>query len=386
MFIEIRKAGFINKGAELMLYAVLYKMQEAFPEAKFVIAQGHNNSSAPYFKRAKLGFYQKAWLWKYGFQWGHLAILLPGIIREMYGLVLERETDIVIDAAGFVYSDQLGTKYTSELARSAKFWKNHGIKSILLPQAFGPFSSDQIKKNIKTAVDNIDLICPRDPISYKHLTDIVGERPNIRIFPDFTNLLDGIVPEYFDASGHQFCLVPNYRMIDKATKEQSKAYLPVMTECIKYLLEKKQKPFILIHEGEDDEMLARQLAQKVKSDLPIIKESNPLKIKGILGSCQGTIGSRFHGLVSALSQGVPSLGTSWSHKYRMLFKDYDFEEGLIDILDKKEEIKKKIDMIIDPVTKNKIRTTINARSEKLKKKTEEMWCTVFSILDLPPEK
>lgn len=380
MIIEIRKAGFVNKGAELMLYAALYKMKEAYPGAEFVMAPGLKNSSAPYSKRAELGFLQKAWLWRYGIQWGDLAKLAPKKIREMYGVVLDREIDIVIDAAGFSYSDQWGIGSSRELARSAKRWKKRGAKVVLLPQALGPFSSSEIKKHIKTAVDNIDLIHPRDPVSYKHLTDVTGERPNIRMAPDFTNLLHGIVPDYFDADKNRFCLVPNYRMIDKTSKEQSQAYTPFMIKCAKYLLEKDQKPFILVHEGANDEMLAKQIADGSQGNIPIIKESHPLKIKGILGACQGSIGSRFHGLVSALSQGVPALATGWSHKYKMLFKDYGFEDGLLDVTASDGEIREKITMIIDSQSRQKIQSTITSKSEELKKKSEEMWTGVFKVL------
>jgi polysaccharide pyruvyl transferase WcaK-like protein len=381
MLIEIRGVGFVNKGAELMLYAILQKMKEAYPDADFVMVPGHNNSGAPYAKRIELGFLQKAWLHKLGIQWGNIAKIVPKKIREMYGVVLDGDLDIVLDASGFSYSEQLGIGSSKELAKSTIRWKKQGTKVILLPQALGPFKSSEIKNYIQSAVENIDLICPRDPVSNKNLTEVVGECPNIKMFPDFTNLLQGIVPDHFDTTKNQFCLVPNYRMIDKTTKEQSEAYLPFMIRCAQYLLEKSQKPFVLVHEGGYDEMLARQITQSVKGELPIIKESHPLKTKGILGKCQGSIGSRFHGLVSTLSQGVPSLATGWSHKYKMLFKDYDFEDGLLDVLGSEEEIRNKIDLIIEPQSRKKIQSSIIARSDELKKESEKMWHMVFETLD-----
>ena len=138
MLIEIRKAGFVNKGAELMLYAALEKMREAYPEAQFCMAPSANNGAAPFAKRVELGLLQKAWMWRYCFQWGDLAMLSPQKIREMYGIVLDKEIDIVLDAAGFAYSDQWGDRSCQELARSCKRWKKNDTKIILLPQAFGP--------------------------------------------------------------------------------------------------------------------------------------------------------------------------------------------------------------------------------------------------------
>jgi polysaccharide pyruvyl transferase WcaK-like protein len=380
MLIEIRKTQFVNKGAELMLYAALQKMKEVYQWAKFVMAP--NQVTAPYLKRAELGFLQKAWYWRYGLPWGDLAILAPRNIREMYGIVLDKEVNIVIDAAGFSYSDQWPLGHVKDLARSCKRWRKQGTKVILLPQALGPFKSAKIKELIKIAADNIDLIFARDPVSYQHLTEVVGERPNIKMAPDFTNLLEGIVPDYFEAGNNRFCLVPNYRMIEKTPKEQSEAYLPFMIKCAQYLLEKDQKPFVLVHEGADDLRLARQISEGV-GGLPIIQESYPLKIKGILGACQGTIGSRYHGLVSALSQGVPSLATGWSHKYNMLFHDYGFDDGLLDVTTRDEEIHRKIDMVIDPDSRQEIQAVITAKSEELKKLSEKMWARVFEVLGVP---
>ena len=91
--------------------------------------------------------------------------------------------------------------------------------------------------------------------------------------------------------------------------------------CIlRYFLENGRNPFVLVHES-GDKNLADRLAS-VNPNIPVIHESNPLYIKGIIGHSKFLIGSRFHSLVSGLSQGVPSLGTGWSHKYIELFDQF----------------------------------------------------------------
>ena len=377
MLIEIRKAGFVNKGAELMLHAVLQKIQKACPEGKFVMAPFR---AAPYIKRAQLGLLQKAWLWRYRLQWGGLGALVPKKIRQMYGVVLDSEINIVLDVAGYAHGDQWGSRSCDELANSCKRWHKQGTKVILLPQALGPFTSARIKDRIMRVVDNIDLIFPRDTISYQHLTEVVGVRSNIIIAPDFTNLLEGILPSDFDVDKNKFCIIPNYRMIDRTSPEQSAAYLPFMVKCAQYLLAKRLKPFLLVHEGYNDLKLARQINEATHGSMAIVQESHPLKIKGILGACEGTIGSRFHGLVSALSQGVPSLSTGWSHKYRTLLNQYGFDDGFADIMEKDENIFRKIDLITEPSSRKKIQTEIINKSNDLKAQTGMMWEKVFKII------
>ena len=377
LFIEIRKAGFINKGAELMLRSIIQRIHTEYPNAKLVMAP---SPDASYEKRAQLGLYQKLYYRRYHIQWAFFGSLIPRFIRSQFGLVLDRELDVVLDAAGFSYSDQWGPQSTIELAKYIQRWKQNGTKVILLPQAFGPFTSTKIKKAIRIVADHADLIFPRENTSYKYLVDVVGERENISIAPDFTNIMEGIVPDSFDQKNNKFCIVPNYRMKDKTPKEISEAYLPFLVFCARYLLEKQARPFFLIHEGENDYLLANEVSSALDSRVPIVRETDPIKIKGILGTCNGTIGSRFHGLVSALSQGVPSLATGWSHKYRELFEDYGFPEGLIDIQAPEHMIKEKIDMLLDIEKSIDIKRKLLRRSEQIKKMVYEMWDKIFEVI------
>ena len=379
MIIEIRKVGFSNKGAELMLYAILQKLSKGFPDAQFVMAPTGPNGAAPFSKRAKLGLYQKAFLWRNGIQFGKLFSLMPKKVREMYGIFTEKEIDVVIDSAGFEYSDQWGQQRCLELAASSRVWKKNGTKLIMLPQAFGPFTSPKIKSAIKEAVNNSLLVFPRDKISYDNITGIVGGDPKIKIAPDFTNIIEGIKPEGFDSENCKVAIIPNYRMVDKSDAEGG--YLPFMVKSAKYLLSKNARPFILIHESKSDLHIAEKINTEVGNKLPVIEESNPLVLKGILGMCDATLGSRFHGLVSALSQGVPSLATGWSHKYQMLFEDYDFSDGVIDIQTEDEVLYKKMDLILNEDSKTRIKDRLIQRAKILKHGTETMWSEVIAIIN-----
>jgi len=188
------------------------------------------------------------------------------------------------------------------------------------------------------------------------------------------------LPEGYDFSNKRIALVPNFRMIDKTSKEESSAYLPFMINCAKYLLEKGAQPFLLVHEGVNDKNLAEKISDAV-GGIPVVLETNPLHIKGILGTCDATISSRFHGLVSALSQGVPSIATGWSHKYVRLFEDYDFKEGLVSVLDSKSVLHEKIDLLLSPETAGPLRLHLQRESEIMKDVSKNMWDLVFSKIE-----
>ncbi|WP_258868023.1 polysaccharide pyruvyl transferase family protein [Alkalilimnicola ehrlichii] len=167
-------------------------------------------------------------------------------------------------------------------------------------------------------------------------------------------------------------------MIDKSLPDVSNRYTSFMVWCVAYLVSRGEKPFILVHEGDADYRLAEEISYEA-GGIPIVRETDPLAIKGILGSSYATIGSRFHGLVSALSQGVPSLGTGWSHKYLELFKDYGWSDGLIKVGD--EDVKSKLDQLIDPQSNLRIRRTLEHHSDQLKEATELMWERVFEVIE-----
>jgi colanic acid/amylovoran biosynthesis protein len=378
MVIEIRRANFINKGGELMFCAVLDQVRKRYPSAKIVMAPSPN--LRPFEKIVEHGLYLKASLYYLGFEWGVFASLLPKKIRAMYGIVLDKEVDVVLDVAGFAYGDQWGPSRAKELATLSKRWKKNNTDLIIMPQSLGPFSGDKIKKLMKKSFENATLVMPRDQQSLKYLQDLVGESEKIKYFTDFTNLIDGDVPPAFKNSEKKVCMILNYRMIDKTGANESDSYVPLMVECLNYLKKKNANAFILVHESEVDLAIAREVSQRC-GGVEIIQEEDPLKIKGIIGSCYATIGSRFHGLVSALSQGVPSLATGWSHKYAHLVEDYGVSECLLSLNESTEILQNKIDRLIEPSSNQAVKEQLMEKSKILKGQTQAMWEHVFDVID-----
>ncbi|MFA5448491.1 MAG: polysaccharide pyruvyl transferase family protein [Sphaerochaeta sp.] len=379
MTIEIRRAGFVNMGAYLMLLSVLESAGQKYPTTTFtMIPSTYNQQIENIFH---LGMYPKVSLFWRRIQWGGIGCLIPKILRTQYGIILDNEVNLVLDAAGFAYGDQWGTGCLNELENSSRRWKRKGTAVVLLPQAFGPFTSNRMQRQIKKTVKNMDLIYAREQASYDNIVKVTGPLANLKIAPDFTTILPGKLPEGFKPIENCICIIPNKKMIDRTESQVSQSYLGFLKTCTTYILSKGSNVAFLIHEGEPDYSLAKEVCTQLQIDLPIIKEEDPLFIKGIIGTFSATIGSRFHGLVSALSQGVPSLATGWSHKYQMLMEDYGFLEGLLEDLCDECIIKKKIDMVIDPAMNLAIRKKLLTNSEKLKEKTHAMWEEIFELIE-----
>ncbi|MBM97386.1 MAG: hypothetical protein CMI09_16225 [Oceanospirillaceae bacterium] len=380
MIIEVRKAGFTNKGAELMLHAILAQVRERYPDSTVVMSPTTKKGSQPFHKFVKLGMLPKASLRVKGFQFGFLAGFLPQRLREMYGIVLDKEVDVILDASGFDYSDQWGPGSSIEMAQSTKSWRRNGKVVVMLPQAFGPFANNGIKTPVRNFVENSDIVYAREKDSFDHLVSVCGKRNNIKIMPDFTNLVTVSPPAGYDFDDKRIAVIPNCRMLDKTDSDAASLYVPFLKACIEILIKNGKNPFILVHEGEDDLALANQVAEGIE-DLKIVKETDALAIKGIIGSCGGVVGSRFHGLVSALSQGVPSVATGWSHKYQRLFEDYGVSESVIDVSIDTSYIESKLICMTDSQAALVCRQNLIDKSKFLKKQSEDMWKEVFDLID-----
>lgn len=378
ILIEIRKAGFINKGAELMLLSIVSKLRSTLPEIELAMETGY--SSAPYKNRAMYGFYQKAQFLKMGFQFGKFFNFVPKKVRQQLGIVLDKEIDVVIDAAGFAYGDQWGPSKAEVLASACKQWKNNGTKIILMPQAFGPFSSRRIKNAISEIAKYADLIIARESQSYDYLLDAVGKKPNLICYPDFTNLLEPINKNsHRDLSNKTICIVPNKQILEM-TNQKYDDYISKLVTLADFLNNHSYNPVILVHEHGPDESIALNINKRLSNKIPIIFEESPRAIKGIINNSMAVIGSRFHALVSALSQGVPAFAFGWSHKYKQLFLDYDFEEGIIDlnqISDACIEIHK---LLSNDLARKDLIDRLEKKSAFQKQMSIEMWDKVIEVI------
>jgi len=375
--IEIRKTGFVNKGAELMFLACFQFVKQQFPNARVAMEPYH--STAPYEKRAKYQLWQKPRLFRAGIQFGVLTKLMPPVLRKMLGIVTDDEIDVVLDASGFSYSDQWGTASTAELNNSVQRWKKNKTTVILLPQAFGPFELGKNKANIAAAVSKCDLVYVRDKRSLDYLKSAVGNTAcNFRLSPDFTNLLDATPSDLANQYKNQVCIVPNFRMLDKTDKSQAEQYLTDLTTAIAALKAREKSVYFLVHDSKLDLWVCEQINSRISFPLPILQHDDPLVLKGILKESLFVIGSRFHALISALSQGVPCIGIGWSHKYSELMKDY----GIPQFLHRtgSGDISYLIHQLLDADKYGSIRSTVADHAVKQKEIVKSMWQEVATTI------
>ena len=378
--IELKGVQFSNKGAELMLQAILQQLDAEIGEYQLTLSPGRN---LPYQKRAQLGAWQKL-----SFRRGNLDLTgvfakLPVKVRNLlkrYGIVTEADVDVILNASGFAYGDQWPQVDLRNTAKEIKRFKAVGKPYIVLPQALGPFERTELQEDAKTLINDTALTFARDDKSFSacKLLDTVG---NLQQSPDFTALLEVEAKAKFDQK--TVCLIPNYKMVSDfnhsdAVSQQGE-YLAFWVSTTKYFANIGFNVVVLNHEGAEDLQICQQIIDATKSkNISLIDGLNAIEIKQLIGRCHAVVSSRFHGCVSALCQGVPCLATSWSHKYEMLYKEYGLSKNVVDFNQTSEQLNETLNQFISELTKQAEISLQHAKQVKLK--NEKMWQQVVAIV------
>ncbi|GAA6203338.1 polysaccharide pyruvyl transferase family protein [Thalassotalea sp. SU-HH00458] len=378
MLIEIKGVQFVNKGAELMLMAMVDKIQQLWPEAEICLLPRINS---PYKNRAKLGAYQKLNFRKGTIDLNKFSYFMPRKMRQYlkraWGIVTEVDVDLILDASGFSYGDQWSDTALIQAAKEAKRLNENNKKYVFMPQALGPFTSKQNQKWSKVAFDNASVVFARDDISYQ-ATKKVTTNSHLFISPDFTNLISPYLhDDYVDLKGG-VAVIPNSKMLSQQNKNKAwrDNYLRVLTNIVELLMKQGKHVFLLNHEGKSDETICHQINQAFNNELLIISPADSLQVKAIIGQCSLTICSRFHGCVSSLSQGVPCITTSWSHKYEQLFSEYGVSNLLLPATIEKEELIELVHFVIDEQAE--ITNILLPNISKFKQEARDMWDKIYN--------
>jgi len=382
MRIQIDGTNTINKGAELMLYAILQEIERRYPAAEVLYNRLGEDSSYIHTNvnfRTRL-FAQRVIPLFYKFR-------IPLILRKLSipcsfftTKYVVKNIDIVLDAGGFQFSDQWNyTDYDLLLLRRYyKKLKKQGSKIILLPQAFGPFHTKNGKISAEIIGRYVDIIFAREKVSCDYLINAGVDENKIKLYPDFTALVEGIVPKQYESLQGSVCIIPNMRMIDKGTVSLEQ-YLSVLCQLIQTIREKGKDVFLLNHEGKNDGLLCKFINNSIQKPLVIANNLTALEVKGIISQSYLLISSRFHGVASALNSGIPCLATSWSHKYEELFKDYGQYDCLLDF-NYIEKTLEKVKSYLSKQRRNEISVQLKLMKISVIEKNKEMWNIIDKII------
>lgn len=368
-----------NKGAELMLYAILQEIERRWPEAEVYIPFKRVKQGLSYVKsKVKLSYTPLSRIF--------FKLHIGGILRRLHlpnGIYartfIVRNADLFIDGSGFAFGDQWNLsedciKLWGEMLRPLH---ENGCKIVFLPQAFGPVEKNSTKKALSVINRYAEIIMPREQVSFDYLKKSgVIDMGKVRKFTDFTSLVEGIFPVGYERLKEGICIIPNMKMIDKGGLSFD-GYIKLLSGIAEEGRKSGRPVYLLNHEGPKDAALCLRCKESLSGEVEAVTSLNALEVKGLIASAYLVITSRFHGLASSLNSGVPSLATSWSHKYEELFKDYGLDGRYILPLNDFDGAMSKVRVLLKSQENKRVRSIIESKVPEIKRQTREMWNVVW---------
>lgn len=326
--ILIRGGGFINKGAEAMVKTVQREMAKRLPNVKFFMEAPQSMEK---FIESK----------------GLIPVIENSSAR--YGIL-----DGVIDVSGFAIGDEWGVNNSRFYQYHNSIFESFGKPVVFMPQAWGPFTNQSIRQLSAAAVNLSDCAYARDKRSYLYLNELEGvNRQKIKLAPDIAYQFEGASEAHainvlkdnglVTTEKNMIGIMPNMQVyIRTHGKGHENKYVKLLIDLAKYFLNRQDFSIVLIPhqvqpvenpEAPDDRFLCDLIKLSLGNvpDVVTLKGCYPAEIlKAIIGKMDLIVGSRYHGIVAALSQIVPVLVLGWSHKYFELLRDVGIERYIAD--------------------------------------------------------
>lgn len=380
--IYIDNLGFANRGDQLMIQAVLEQIRSRCLDAQILVRADVFMQNPTYCMHNRL--YPLSY---------RPTNLLGNVIKNsnIYAKIVNfllrdgwvnrpQDVDVILDCRGYHLTDSWikDESYATNLSNYYSLFCKKGRKMIMLPQAFGPFTNEASKRAMEVVFRQADIVYARERQSYDYLQDLFGESDKIDIVPDFTCLCaDEKCPSIRLPKKEYVLIIPNARMVDYTDDNVSSSYIEFLIKIVRFLVNTGETVYLLNHEGERDEQLLYKVNEQFNGRLPILTNLSGSEIRLLIKDCKLLISARYHGVVSGLTQGVPTLCTSWSHKYAELLCEHGCENNMLDVSNEDAALETIKMAIINP----KDFSSKIGCEEWVENKVKKMWTRIFKYIN-----
>jgi polysaccharide pyruvyl transferase WcaK-like protein len=371
MRIVVHGGGFVNKGAEAMTRTLQAELARHLPDVELFLWRIRPQDCKPAIRsgltpvllppeRSSQHFVSKRrarWLWSI------VECCRAGDVRSLPSLFNRkqllfrackhylrrtvREFDAFIDISGFAYGDAWGVGMYQRVSPILEYCRARGKPAVFLPQAWGSFDKPGMKEMLRDLLAGGNTtFYSRDKRSCRYLEAALGKPENsIPVRPDIAFAFSGGTTEQGRSIlGGVGCslrrpiigIAPNTRIYDRVDGQgPANVYVQTLVRLIHHLLEKHDVDVVLQANEvdaqgrrDDDRRLCELVATSANRPdrcFMIREVLTAESTSALIGCFDFLIGARFHSLVFGLSQGVPAIAMSWSHKYRELFALFGLE-------------------------------------------------------------
>jgi colanic acid/amylovoran biosynthesis protein len=258
--------------------------------------------------------------------------------------------DAFVDISGFAYGDTWGAGPALSVLPLVRRAREHLLPVVFLPQAWGGFSRPRVRDAVLALTGGErTLVFSRDPRSTSHL-EAAGVQPGaIATRSDVVFAFEGGTQErgaeLLAVMGCRperpiVAVTPNMRIYERSRGEGAEnAYVQTLVALVRHCVDEHDAEVALlpfecapVDRGTDDRRLCAMVRSEARRDEACHTSSayiSAADARAMTGRCEYMIGSRYHSLVFALSQGVPCTALSWSHKYAQLMELFGVPEDCV---------------------------------------------------------
>lgn len=253
------------------------------------------------------------------------------------------EMDLVVDVSGYQLTSKFSNEANNMLLDYIDEAARYNIPIILMPQSFGPFNyerdKDKMLKRIASTLKKANLIFAREEDG-KSLLEKDFNLTNVKLAPDLVlqaGELDWENIYYHKPSlnlpamktSGNVGIIPNSETVKHGNEA---AILALYKDIIQNLLNLGKTVYIFRHSNDLD--LCKKIysefnnvsnVQLIENDFDCIEYSEFVK------SFDFIIASRYHAVVHAYKQNVPSIILGWAVKYSSLAYLFDQSQFVYDI-------------------------------------------------------
>ena len=288
-------------------------------------------------------------------------------------------TDMIIDLSGDSFSDSKGG-FSISIDSTILLGMSVKKPIVLYSQSIGTFGwATTILA--RYCLNRVNLVIIREEITKKYLEKI-GIKSPIYLTADCAFVLEPApyekVENILSTENIDITKKPLIGISATATlDDEENNYAHSMAQLTDYVIEKLNAQVVFVPHvvspiagGKGDDRAIGEKIYKLannKENIKLIKsEYSPEELKKIIGICDIFIGGRMHANIAAISSGVPTLATAWSHKYYGIMRTVGQEKYVCDFKTMNfEELRLKIDDLWG--NKEKIREELKVKVEDQKK-------------------
>lgn len=382
-------ANFYNKGAQSMLFTTIDKLRKMYKNCDIYFASWEQEKINNYkFEKIMYVDYLKKILLSNKKEYFYK---IKHIIKNCVKLIIGKNTsfgdikkleklfnslDLIIDISGFSLGDKWSNDVQESYLDNIRLAKKYSIPMVLMPQSFGPFENENqdLLEEIKDLLKYPKLIFAREREGYIDLkekfklnnvmlsTDLVLQTDEINLKNIFINEKDISISVPKVQNENSVAVVPNVRCFEHGNKN---SIIELYREIINKLLELEKKVYIFKHSSDDLEacVCIKKLFTDNDNVILIERDFNCIEYNEFVKQFDFIICSRYHGVVHAYKNLVPTIVLGWATKYKELTTNlgqykYCFDITLkdiniSDITNKIDEMNKNI-FIEKEVIKNKL--------------------------------